>query len=59
MDRAAVTAQVRLHGASTCTTSTCSGRARTWHLGDIIHVVAERIDPIRRRVEFALADSKT
>jgi len=33
-----------------------SGRARTWHLGDIIHVVAERIDPIRRRVEFALAE---
>lgn len=35
-----------------------SGRARTWHLGDIIHVVAERIDPIRCRVEFALAESK-
>ncbi|MGA8867160.1 MAG: RNB domain-containing ribonuclease [Candidatus Sulfotelmatobacter sp.] len=36
-----------------------SGRSRTWHLGDIIHVVAERIDPIRRRVEFALVESRS
>ncbi len=33
-----------------------SGRARTWHLGDRIRVVAERIDPLRRRVEFALVE---
>jgi ribonuclease R len=33
-----------------------SGRARTWHLGDRVRVVAERIDPLRRRVEFALVD---
>jgi ribonuclease R len=26
-----------------------------WHLGDRVRVVAERIDPLRRRVEFALA----
>jgi ribonuclease R len=30
-----------------------AGRARTWHLGDRVRVVAERIDPLRRRVEFA------
>jgi ribonuclease R len=30
---------------------------QAWHLGDRIRVVAERIDPIRRRVEFALAES--
>src|ERR1700678_4234802 len=35
-----------------------SGRARTWHLGDRVRVVAERIDPLRRRVEFALAEPK-
>jgi len=29
----------------------------TWKLGDRIRVRAERIDPIRRRVEFALASS--
>jgi len=28
-----------------------------WRLGDLIRVVAERIDPIRRRVEFALAET--
>ncbi|MGA7783881.1 MAG: RNB domain-containing ribonuclease, partial [Candidatus Acidiferrales bacterium] len=31
---------------------------QAWHLGDRIRVVAERIDPIRRRVEFALAESE-
>jgi ribonuclease R len=29
---------------------------RSWHLGDAVRVRAERIDPIRKRVEFALAD---
>ena len=42
-----------------------SGRARgrgtrpdrfTWHLGDRVRVRAKRIDPMRRRVEFALAE---
>jgi exoribonuclease R len=28
-----------------------------WRLGDRVRVRAERIDPIRRRVEFALADA--
>jgi ribonuclease R len=32
---------------------------QAWRLGDLIRVVAERIDPIRRRVEFGLAESKT
>ena len=27
-----------------------------WHLGDRVHVRAERIDPMRRRVEFAIAE---
>jgi ribonuclease R len=31
---------------------------QAWRLGDRIRVVAERIDPIRRRVEFALADTE-
>jgi ribonuclease R len=31
-----------------------SGSARAWHLGDRVRVVAERIDPLRHRVEFAL-----
>jgi ribonuclease R len=31
------------------------GDGKSWHLGDMVHVVAERIDPLRRRVEFALA----
>jgi ribonuclease R len=31
------------------------GHLRTWKLGDRVHVRADRIDPIRRRVEFALA----
>jgi hypothetical protein len=26
-----------------------------WHLGDRVRVRAERIDPMRKRVEFALA----
>jgi ribonuclease R len=30
---------------------------RAWHLGDPVQVRAERIDPIRKRVEFALVDS--
>src|SRR5271166_1525721 len=30
---------------------------RAWHLGDPVHVRAERIDPIRKRVEFALTES--
>jgi len=29
-------------------------RARIWKLGDLVRVRAERIDPMRRRVEFAL-----
>lgn len=28
-----------------------------WHLGDQVKVRAERIDPMRRRVEFAIADA--
>jgi ribonuclease R len=28
-----------------------------WHLGDRVHVRAERIDPMRRRVEFAIAEA--
>jgi len=27
-----------------------------WHLGDRVHVRAERIDPMRRRVEFSIAE---
>ena len=34
-------------------------RARIWHLGDRVRVRADRIDPMRRRVEFALADFST
>jgi ribonuclease R len=30
---------------------------RAWHLGDPVHVRAERIDPIRKRVEFALTET--
>jgi ribonuclease R len=30
---------------------------RAWHLGDPVQVRAERIDPIRKRVEFALVDT--
>jgi hypothetical protein len=31
---------------------------RAWHLGDPVQVRAERIDPIRKRVEFALVDNQ-
>ena len=31
-------------------------REIAWHLGDRVHVRAERIDPMRRRVEFAIAE---
>ena len=31
------------------------GHARVWRLGDRVRVLADRIDPIRRRVEFSLA----
>ena len=31
-----------------------AGRGRAWHLGDRVRVRADRIDPMRRRVEFAL-----
>ncbi|MGB7280938.1 MAG: RNB domain-containing ribonuclease [Candidatus Acidiferrum sp.] len=31
-------------------------RELAWHLGDRVRVRAERIDPMRRRVEFAIAD---
>jgi hypothetical protein len=30
---------------------------RAWHLGDPVQVRAERIDPIRKRVEFALVEA--
>ena len=30
------------------------GGSFTWNLGDKVRVVAERIDPLRRRVEFGL-----
>jgi ribonuclease R len=33
-----------------------SGRGREWHLGDRVRVIAERIDPLRHRVEFVLAE---
>lgn len=36
-----------------------SGRARTWHLGDRVRVMAERIDPLRHRVEFSLVESSS
>ncbi len=32
-------------------------RELAWHLGDRVHVRAERIDPMRRRVEFAIVDA--
>jgi ribonuclease R len=32
-----------------------ASKERVWHLGDRVHVRAERIDPMRRRVEFAIA----
>jgi ribonuclease R len=33
-----------------------ASKERAWHLGDRVHVRAERIDPMRRRVEFAIVD---
>ena len=36
--------------------STPKSKHRTWKLGDRVRVRAERIDPMRHRVEFALAD---
>ena len=56
----AATVSSRRHGSDT------HGRAQTgkgrgvksrplaWHLGDRVHVRADRIDPMRRRVEFAV-----
>jgi ribonuclease R len=41
--------------AAGSTHSRRSADSRAWRLGDRTHVVAERIDPLRRRVEFALA----
>jgi ribonuclease R len=35
-----------------------TGRGREWHLGDRVRVMAERIDPLRHRVEFALAEGE-
>jgi len=32
-------------------------RKLEWHLGDKVHVRAERIDPLRKRVEFALVET--
>src|SRR2546429_2982548 len=34
-------------------------RQLEWHLGDKVRVRAERIDPMRKRVEFALVDRKS
>ncbi|HET9401389.1 MAG TPA: RNB domain-containing ribonuclease, partial [Candidatus Acidoferrales bacterium] len=34
------------------------GKTIEWRLGDRVRVVAERIDPLRRRVEFGLAESE-
>jgi hypothetical protein len=31
-------------------------RQLEWHLGDKVRVRAERIDPMRKRVEFALVE---
>ena len=33
-------------------------RARVWRLGDRVRVRADRIDPMRRRVEFSPADER-
>ncbi|HEX9224882.1 MAG TPA: RNB domain-containing ribonuclease [Candidatus Acidoferrales bacterium] len=43
-------------GSRTTAKSAPGGAGRVWRLGDRIRVRAERIDPLRRRVEFALAD---
>jgi ribonuclease R len=34
-------------------------KERSWHLGDQVRVRAERIDPMRKRVEFALVEEGT
>jgi len=34
--------------------SSGTGRGRAWRLGDLVRVRADRIDPMRRRVEFSL-----
>jgi len=59
---------VRADGASgtrvvsgRATAASVSGRGSKprqleWHLGDKVRVRAERIDPMRKRVEFALID---
>jgi ribonuclease R len=42
---------------STQQSTQLSGSSLTWKLGDQVRVRAERIDPIRRRVEFSLVTS--
>jgi ribonuclease R len=49
-DHAIVANPISRHGRS--------GGVREWHLGDRVRVVAERIDPLRHRVEFALAEGE-
>jgi ribonuclease R len=36
--------------------TTTKSKQRSWRLGDRVHVRAERIDPMRHRVEFSLLD---
>jgi ribonuclease R len=57
-------AMVALSGGEGRRGSSRSGRGRgakptelAWHLGDKVRVRAERIDPMRRRVEFAIAEA--
>ena len=47
---------VAVGGADRSRRAGAGGKLRSWTLGDRVRVRAERIDPMRRRVEFALAD---
>jgi ribonuclease R len=46
------------HGRAPARHAAAKPAARTWRLGDRGRVRAERIDPMRRRVEFALVDAE-
>lgn len=53
----AIVAMPPQHGRKGSRRSGSQSEPRSWHLGDRVRVRAERIDPMRRRVEFALVQS--
>lgn len=58
-DHALVALAPHAHGRAPARHAAVKPAARAWRLGDRVRVRAERIDPMRRRVEFALVNAES